>query len=287
MVQHFAKILGAVDVDPGELVNTAHGALQSYSCFGVYERLDEFVRQFATLLEIPAPASLQKVNITKSRPTANAISPKLREKIVAITELDQDLYLRVKQLVAERISENPPNPPARSNWATYVRPAKKPRTHPALKVRAVRRLHPGPVMTGAVIQFEIEFELHEAVKKLEAGLHIFDDRKRWAFGVNNILLDQPFTDLAPGRYRLMHFVTAELPAGAYTIGFAFADVGGAAQRSLYWSDTELPFQVQRPSDNPGVGYAHCRARVMLHAPPSLSLARSAEGEKQPDKQLAA
>ena len=98
--------------------------------------------------------------------------------------------------------------------------------------------------------------------QLEAGLHIVDDRKRWAFGVNNVLLDKPFSNLCIGRYRLVHFVKAELPAGDYTIGFAFADVGGNSQRSLYWHDGILPINIRAPLSE-GVGSGSCTARMML------------------------
>jgi hypothetical protein len=262
-VRHFAAILGDRSAGGTELVETAFRAISAYDCLGIYERLDDFVASLAALIGVPAPESLQAVNVTKKRPEASAIDASLRDNIRSITSLDQELYARVTVLVDERMSTRRPKPPAKSKWARYERPATAKLTTPALTLHKIRPLHDLPVTIGSVMRFQLDFELHEPVNLLEAGFHILDDRKRWAFGVNNLLLGQQFSDLPPGRYRLDHFVTAELAAGHYTIGFAFADVGGESKRSLHWHDGLLPIHVRRPAECVGGGSAVCSARMMF------------------------
>lgn len=263
-VAHFAAIRGSRGLKGLELVDVAYRAILDYDCVGVFEQLNDFLDDFAALIGIPPPHSLRKVNATKERPRAEAVSAELRKNIAAITDLDRLLYKRVAELVGKRrLAATSAKPPRESKWARYDRPASIARTTASLTVHAVRALHAETVLTGAVLQFDLEFELHEPVQSLEIGLHIHDDRERCAFGVNNVLLDEPFSNLPPGRYRAMHFVKAELPAGDYTVGFAFAEAGQGKQRSLYWNDAMLPVRVRRSASSTGVGSAACIARIML------------------------
>jgi hypothetical protein len=262
MVNHYAAILGHCDCGDQELLNSAFLAIQHYDCVGIYERLAGFVAGLAELIGIPAPAALQPVNVTVERPAADGISDKLRNRLLALTDLDRQLYRRVATLVEERLAARPPRPPEHSKWARYDRPAPlEPQTTPSLRLHGARQLHEESISAGKVLRFELEFDLYRPVKLLQAGLHIFDDRKRWAFGVNNRLLDQPLVDVGAGRYHLVHLVTADLPAGDYTIGFSFADVSGPSEQSLYWHDQLLNFKVHRPDHAIGVGSSNCLARM--------------------------
>lgn len=287
MVAHYAKILGSLGASEGELVETAFRAIQAYDCVGIYERLDEFVAGLGELVGIPAPASLQPINLTVSRPARDGISAKLRDRLMALTELDRQLYERVARLVGDRLDARVPKPPKKSKWARYDRPPVPAQTTSSLTLHGARPLHPEPICTGDVLRFELEFELHEPVHLLQSGFHIFDDRKRWAFGVNNVLLDQPFAHFGAGRYRLVHFVTAELAAGDYTIGFAFADVGGDAERSLYWHDELLTFTVRRRAQSIGVGNTNCMARMVIEPVKLVPDRNSFPANTKPDQQLAA
>ena len=263
-VRHYSAITvpqihGAVD-----LVEAAFHSIAKYDCVGVYERLNDFVADLAALIGVPAPAGLQTVNVTKERPAAIEISHKLRKNILKITELDRSLYKKVSALIDDRLAQGDRHePPAESRWEPYRLPKPREISSPALTLHKVRALHSEPVHSGAILQFQLDFELHEPAEMLEAGLHILDDRKRWSFGVNNMLLNQPFPNLRPGKYRIIHYVKANLPAGDYSIGFAFADVEGSSQKSLYWHDGLLPIHVRRPPAKPGVGVTACETRMML------------------------
>jgi len=287
MVAHYAGILGSCGAGDDELVETAFRAVMGYDLVGIYERLDEFVAGLGELIGIPAPRTLQPVNVTVSRPARDGISAKLRDKLLAITELDRKLYERVAAVVSERLAASHPKPPRKSKWARYDRPEPKPQTTPSLTLHSARPLHGEPICTGAVMRFELEFELHEPVKQLQAGFHIFDDRKRWAFGINNVLLDRLFADLGAGRYRAVYMVTTQFAAGDYTIGFAFADVGNSAERSLYWHDGLLAFTVHRPGHAIGVGNTDCFARMVIEPAQMAENCNSDRTKELPYQPLAA
>ena len=91
MVVHYAQILGAKGLSESELVESAYRAIKSYDCVGTYEKLSEFVGDLGRLIGVPAPRSLRSTNMTRHHPTPKSISDKLRDNILAITELDRDL----------------------------------------------------------------------------------------------------------------------------------------------------------------------------------------------------
>lgn len=262
-VFHFASIGGWRRVSDNERVERAFEAIGQYDCVGVYERLGEFVNSLAALIGIPAPASLRSVNVTAARPAIDKVSPKLRDSILALTELDRALYGRVSQLAAERYGANPPAPPKISAWQPYELSVPAPKCTDQLTLHSARALTGASVAAGAVLRFDLDFELHQPVEKLQVGLHVYDDQKRCAFGVNNLLLDQTFERLPAGRHRLVHSLTADFPTGDYTIGFAFADISGDLERNLFWEDETLRFQVARSPGSAGVGYAQAYAQMFL------------------------
>ena len=263
MVTHFAQILGEQGLAGDALVDRAFEAVESYACVGVYERLDDFVSGLGALIGIPAPTSLTRINATQSRAAATELSEKLRQKLRAITDLDAKLYERVCRLVEQRIAANPPAPPDKSRWKRYERAEPGAKEAPELTLRAIRMPTRAILQSGGVMRVELEFELHARIERLQVGFHIFDDQKRWAFGVNNLLLKQPFEALSAGRYCLAHTLTADLPIGKYTVGFSFAEIGAEEQRNLFWQDETLQFEVSMPVGAAGLGYSPCYTQMVL------------------------
>ena len=94
-VTHFARILGSDDAADDEKVERAARAVDLYDCVGIYEQLDQFLSDLAAMIGIPAPASLQPVNVTETRPrAAHEITPKLRDRLRALTGLGGSLRAR-------------------------------------------------------------------------------------------------------------------------------------------------------------------------------------------------
>jgi hypothetical protein len=262
MVVHYAQILGAKGLSESELVESAYRAIKSYDCVGTYEKLSEFVGDLGRLIGVPAPRSLQSTNMTRHRPTPKSISDKLRDNILAITELDRDLYARVAKLVSDR-SEFRPDGPTVSRWARYDRPAPNLQTVSSFNVLSPVELQEIQVCRGEPLKLEIEFEVREPIAMLQAGVLMFDNRKQVAFGVNNCLLDQPFPEVTPGRYRLIHSIEVDLPVGEYMVGFQFSDLRESGQLHLYRNQAALMLNVRRGTEAIGVGYAVSPATMSL------------------------
>lgn len=120
------------------------------------------------------------------------------------------------------------------------------------------------IFHGQALCFEVEFALDREIAELEAGIHIWDKQNRWAFGVNSTLQKQVMYSVAPGIYRVSHYVVADLPEGVYTAGFAFAEkFSDGSSNELMWYDKLCEFRVSHSSDRVGVGYANLPSTQML------------------------
>lgn len=108
---------------------------------------------------------------------------------------------------------------------------------------------------GQVICFEIEFSLLINIAELEIGIHIFDEDRRWAFGTNTTLLEKKLINVSRGTHRVQYHLVVDLPEGAYTAGFAFAEPGVAGVRELAWFDKLVDFSVTVPRPQACVGYS--------------------------------
>lgn len=137
-------------------------------------------------------------------------------------------------------------------------------TTPEFKVINLNLNFDYDVTHGQMLCFEIEFVLDREIVELEAGVHIWDMQKWWAFGTNSTLQNQVINDVEPGIYRINHYVVADLPEGVYTVGFAFAEkLSNGSSNELLWYDKLCEFRVSHPTDRIGVGYANLSATVAL------------------------
>lgn len=126
-------------------------------------------------------------------------------------------------------------------------------------------LKPGyDIVHAQALRFEIEFALDREIAELEAGIHIWDTQKRWAFGTNSTLQKQVIYNVLPGIYHIIHYVIADLPEGVYTAGFAFAEkLPDGSSNELMWYDKLCEFRVSHPAERVGIGYANLPATVAL------------------------
>lgn len=117
---------------------------------------------------------------------------------------------------------------------------------------------------GQLMTFDVDFILNRKVNELETGVHIFDDQKRWAFGINSTLLGQPHKPLTSGSYCVSYHLIADLPAGKYTAGFAFAEkLADGGQNELAWRDVMCEFEVHHNVSKTFAGYAYLPAEISL------------------------
>ena len=128
------------------------------------------------------------------------------------------------------------------------------------------------VTHGQLITFDVDFFLAREVRDLEMGIHLFDSDRQWAFGINSTLLGQAHQSLPSGSYRVSHHLVADLPAGKYTAGFAFAErLPEGRQLELAWRDVMCEFQVSHQAGKTFAGYSYLPAEISLY-PTRLALA---------------
>jgi SAM-dependent methyltransferase len=94
-VDHFCRINGSGEESDDEKIANALAAIQQYDVVGLYQEMPRFVADVARLVGLPRPREIDRVNVTKQRPQVNQISPALRERIVALNQLDLRLYAKV------------------------------------------------------------------------------------------------------------------------------------------------------------------------------------------------
>lgn len=128
------------------------------------------------------------------------------------------------------------------------------------------------VAHGQLMTFDVDFFLAREVRDLEMGIHVFDSDRQWAFGINSTLLGQSHQSLPSGSYRVSHHLVADLPAGKYTAGFAFAErLPEDRQLELAWRDVMCEFQVSHQAGKTFAGYSYLPAEISL-CPTRLALA---------------
>jgi Wzt C-terminal domain len=263
-VEHFCRILGSGLEDDETRLENALRAIELYDVVGLHHKLPEFLQDMAALIGLAAPAALGAVNVTTKRPGVAAVSEAMRKRIVALNSLDIRFFEKVCTMVAARqVRVDRVMAPQASLWDPYDGAERRILATPDLMVERLHLQNGTHVEHGSVMNFVVDFELHRTVECLEAGIHIFRPNGEWAFGVNSTLLNQELRDMQPGRYRLIHHVIAELPAGDFTAGIAFADRSGPLPHELYWHDSLCNFSVAPPVGIPGVGLSRCRARITI------------------------
>lgn len=120
------------------------------------------------------------------------------------------------------------------------------------------------IINGQTMCFEVEFALDRKIVELEAGIHIWDSQKRWAFGTNSTLQKQLINNIDAGIYRISHYCVADLPEGVYTAGFAFAEkLPDGSINELMWYDELCKFRVSHPAERVCVGYANLPSMIAL------------------------
>ncbi|HKY56058.1 MAG TPA: Wzt carbohydrate-binding domain-containing protein [Anaerolineales bacterium] len=260
--EHFCRILGHGNEAPSTRLSNALEALELYQVVGVHEDLADCLENLGNLIGIPAPANLERVNVTTFRPTVADISAKLRERIAELNSLDIQLYEAAHRLIARRLVTHPPAPTT-SRWLPMGSRQPTTLTGHALRILQADMLTPSAINAGDVMTFSVEVELNRPIGLLCAGIHIFDDQWRWAFGVNNALLNQDIRNLQPGHHQLTFHVVAQLPVGKFTAGCAFVDLTQECPETLFWHDALFAFEVGISGKNPGIGYARCPVRLTI------------------------
>lgn len=263
--EHFCRIFGdGSECDDLKIAN-ALAAVQQYDVIGVYETMPQFLADVADLIGIPAPRELARVNVTSERRTVDEISPALRERIIALNQLDLRLYTEVVAWKASAAKEEStrPSPLTVPKWTRYEPVLGRVVTTPDITISAATLCDGYDIRHGQLMTFDVDFLLAREVMDVEMGIHLFDSDRRCAFGINSALLGQTRQSLPAGPYRVSHNLVADLPAGKYTAGFAFVERLPNGPRELAWHDVMCEFQVYHQVNQVFSGHSYLPTEISL------------------------
>lgn len=271
-VEHFCRINGSGQESDDEKIANALAVIKQYDVVGVYQDMPRFLADVAALIGIPQPQEIARVNVTSKRPQVDRISDALRARIIELNQLDLRLYAEV---VAWRVSvvknELLQMPPVNtSKWQKYEAPIRvydRVVTTPDISIISTVLRDGVDIGHGQLMTFDVDFFLSREIQDLEMGIHIFDSERKWAFGINSSLLGQSHRSLSNGLYRVSHHLIADLPAGKYTAGFAFAECRPEGNRELAWYDVMCEFEVCYKMDKSFAGYSYLPAEISLSSLP--------------------
>lgn len=253
-VEHFAAIHGEANKTDEQKLAAALEAVEQFNVWGIYEDMPGFMNEVAVLLGLNAPAALPRVNLTQSRPAVAGISAKLRQCLESLNELDLVFYQELSQRYQAR-SKAVQSRSFVSPWSAFSESQERTFIDPAFRLLSASLLGSEKVERGQVLEFRLEFSLVQPLEVLEVGIHIIDEDRRWAFGTNTTLLEKKLINVKRGTHRVQYHLVVDLPEGAYTAGFAFAEPGVNGVRELAWFDRLVNFSVTVPRPQACVGYS--------------------------------
>lgn len=261
-VEHFASIAGQVGQTDAEKLAAALAAIEQYDVWGLYEDMPDFLRNVAAFIGLSAPSELQRVNVTRTRPSVDVISLKLRQRLQELNALDLELYRLLRERWQQRQQQPAVSLPKVSLWLPYASTTPdRVFASPEFSLLTARLDGDAKVVRGQVLAFTLEFSVAAAVDELEIGIHIFDEDRQWAFGTNTTLLEKKLLNVQRGTHRLQYFLVLDLPEGAYTAGFAFAERHAHGNRELGWFDRLADFSVTVLRPQACVGYTSMPVEV--------------------------
>lgn len=268
-VEHFCRINGSGLESDDEKIANALAVIKQYDVVGVYQDMPRFLADVAALIGIPKPQEIARVNVTTKRPQVDRISDALRARIIELNQLDLRLYAEVVAWRASIVqNESIQTPPLNvSKWKKYEAPIRvydRVVTTPDISIVSAVLRDGVDICHGQLMSFDVDFFLGQEMQDLEMGIHIFDSEKQWAFGTNSTLLGQSHKLSQQGLYRVSHHLIADLPAGKYTAGFAFAERRPEGNRELAWYDVMCEFQVCYKVNKPFAGYSYLPADISLN-----------------------
>lgn len=265
--EHFCRINDNGSGCDEDKIGNALAAIKQYDVVGLYENMPQFLTDVAALIGLPTPRDIPHINITTQRPQTDQVSPILRERILALNQLDLRLFSEVVAWKAFAIQSELTQalPLTASKWKKYEPPVRdRVVTTPDVAILASALREGYDIRHGQLMTFDVDFFLAQEVQDLEMGIHIFDSNRQWAFGINSSILGQSHPSLPNGSYRVSYYLVADLPAGKYTAGFAFAErLPEGRHQELAWRDVMCEFQVYHQISKTFEGYAYLPTEISL------------------------
>jgi exopolysaccharide biosynthesis predicted pyruvyltransferase EpsI/GT2 family glycosyltransferase len=260
-VQHFAAIVGGPFDSDDQLLAAALEAVERYDVWGLYESMPEFLADFATLLGVRPPPTLDRVNGTRQRPTMAEVGDRLRARLTELNALDLELYAILKGQQAEARRRWSRTSVTSAGWEPLHQPAPLASAREGFRLHAARIAGGQTHATDSLLEFDATFSLAKPVENFEVGLVIRDDAGSRVFSTTTTLLDRSIGQVAAGTHQVRGTLLARLPDGEYSLGIRFHELQRARRRELAAFDGVAGFQIGSESRTPGNAKVHLPATI--------------------------
>lgn len=265
IVDHFCAIHNFADARPEARFEHVVGVLQEYAFWGLYERLPDFLQDLANYLQVPAPARISPVNVTRSRPSVDQISPRLRARLEEIFAEDLLIYewLQTQYDAARQRWQRPAVVTPR--WQPLTLPSRPCYDTPDFIVLSVTHRGGVHISQYAVISYTVEFSLAHPCAEIVCAMSIRDGTDRIAFSCDSRQLGAPIGPCAAGRHQVVLAFTPALPEGSYWVDLSFTTVSADTRRVLAELANFDSFLVSLERQTPSCGYV-CLPLSLGHTP---------------------
>lgn len=255
-VNHFCSILSMEKRGYVEDLTAALRAIEQYDVWGIYEDMAGFLKLAASLIELPAPKEIARVNVTRSRPSVAQVSAKLKSRLEELNALDLEFYSALQERWRERkeLREEGALQSSVKFWQPYSSPVPRIFQSSDFELLGVELPGDGTFGKGELVRLSVEFSLARTVLELEIGFHIFDENERWAFGINSTLLERKLINIQAGVHQVNFWFLTDLPDGPYRLGIGVAAKDNEKSEEMAWFDRLLEFRIEnRARGSCGVG----------------------------------
>jgi len=254
-VSHFSKITGHTFRTDAERIDVAIENIRQYDVWGLYERLPDFLAAVASIVGVPAPTHLRQVNVTRSRPKADAISSGLREKLGKYNQLDLEFYRRLMEIWSAEQDYREFDCDLSAIIAPYNRPPAYEYDAEEFSLISVDFDDSLIHLSGQLIKFDIFFcSCNANAKDLELILEIRDERGGLASSINCADLGMRLSRLMDGTHRLRGHLAANFPEGLYYASLSVIGSGIGELAPLARYEGIFKFYIEIPRLGTESGY---------------------------------
>jgi len=230
-VNHFSSIISTCPTsNDDQKLEDAFLAISHYDVVGVYEYLDDFANDVVEFLNIANPPPIESVNVTVTRPRVNHISDRLRQRLIALNQLDIKFYhaLKERKENARTLQKHSSAKSTTMSWIPYWRP----------ELSIINMGHAVNALDNQEYPSEIKLiaylTLSGPVTKLNTLINVYDHEKALILNLSSSVEEQSLYQLKAGFYEMQFSIKNHLPAGDYQISLIFLNEHVKAHHEMAW-----------------------------------------------------
>lgn len=242
-VEHFSSILPGHAHNDEDKIRRALAAIGQYSCWGLYEQMPEFIREFADLISPGLSPNLELVNSTRDRPKVSEIPDRLRKSIESLNALDIEFYQRLKALYLHRDQNQLPSPEHSHAPIPLNLVAKISHITPGLEIETLAAHCENIANSRNMFAFTLALACSRNIQDPHAEIAILDKHKNQIFSTRLALAPAAQADLGAGYYHVRYFTLSNLKPGDYSINYILTEYAELTKTELVHQENIASFAI--------------------------------------------